>query len=80
MWSVVVDSGGKATSSEPPWHYAATPQFVQAKSPHVVADVSDRWCTEVRGALCVAWDLRETDKHFSVSFLCRRGHVPVHLG
>ena len=23
MWSVVVESPGKATSSEPPWHYAA---------------------------------------------------------
>ena len=63
MWSVVVDSPGKATSSEPPWHYVATPQLVQAKSPHVVADVSYRWCTEARGASCVACDLRETDKH-----------------
>ena len=63
MWYVVVDSPGKATSSEPPWHYAATPRLVQAKSPHVVAVVSNRWCTEVRGALCVAWDPRETDNH-----------------
>ena len=63
MWSVVHASPGKATSSEPPWNDAATTRLVQAKSPHVIADVSDRWCTEVRGALCVAWDLRETDKH-----------------
>ena len=63
MWSVVVESPGKATSSEPPWHYAATPQLVQATSPHVIADVSYRWCAEARGALCVAWDLRETGKH-----------------
>ena len=63
MWSVVVESPGKATSSEPRWHNAATPQLVQAKSPHVIADVSYRWCAEARGALCVAWDLRETDVH-----------------
>ena len=63
MWPVVVESRGKATSSEPSWLYAATPQLVQAKSPHVVADVSYRWCTEARGALCVAWDLREPDVH-----------------
>ena len=79
MWSVVVDRPGKATSSEPPWHYAATPRLVQAKSPHVVAVVSNRWCTEVRGASCVAWDLRETDKHSVSVSLAGTGHVPVRL-
>ena len=69
MWSVVVESPGKATSPEPPWHYAATPQLVRAKSSHVIADVSHRWCTGSRGALCVAWDLRETDEHSVLVYL-----------
>ena len=58
MWSVVVER-------PPQNNRGTTPQLHNSyrRHPHVIADVSCCWCTEERGAVCVAWDHRETDKH-----------------
>ena len=34
---------------------------------------------QTRGALCVAWDVRETDIHPVLVSLAGRGHLMVHL-